>query len=105
MECVEIAIGPQIGVLHHVLGIGRVARQPAGKVECGIEMRQSEQLEASASIVLGQGLVPDCGLPCPNTRRADQLIPAIAGNNLPGDAGRASEPGRQADPGSAGVYQ
>jgi hypothetical protein len=65
LETVEIAIGPQIGVLHHVLGICRVARQPAGKVVRGIEMRQNEQLEASAAVVVGQGLCPDCRLQRP----------------------------------------
>jgi hypothetical protein len=54
LETVEIVIGPQIGVLHHVFGICRVARQPAGKVVCGIEMRQSEQLEAPSAVVVGQ---------------------------------------------------
>jgi hypothetical protein len=31
----------------------------------GIEMRQSELLEASSAVVVGQGICRDCGLPRP----------------------------------------
>jgi hypothetical protein len=54
-----------MGVLHHILSIRCVARQPAAKIMRRIEMRQSEHFEASAPVVVRQGFCPDCGLPRP----------------------------------------
>ena len=45
---VEIAERAQIGVLQHVLGVGRVARQPAREIVGRVEMRQRQQLEAAS---------------------------------------------------------
>jgi hypothetical protein len=57
LEGIKIAVGTEIGVLHHVLGIRRVAGQPAGQIVGCVEMRQGQQLEAAASVVLGQGVL------------------------------------------------
>ncbi len=44
---IEIAERAQIGVLQHVLGVGRVAREPAREIVGRVEMRQRQKLEAA----------------------------------------------------------
>jgi hypothetical protein len=40
----------QAGMLHHVLGVGVVARQPAGQVVSGVEMRHHHAPETRSVI-------------------------------------------------------
>ena len=84
LEGVEIAIRPQIGLLRHVLGIRRVAGQPACQVVRRVEMREGQALEAPPPVVtwLGQGRVLPAS--CRGyDRRMPQVIPHRAGFQMP----------------------
>ena len=48
MEASEEAIGAKHGFLGHVFRIAPTAQNPTREVECGIEMREHELLEALA---------------------------------------------------------
>ena len=91
LEGIEITVGTQIRLLHHILGVSRVAREPAREVERRVEMRERQQLETSLPVVFGQGPRPDCGCRVVY-RRGTQIIPGYSATATRGLAARSRCP-------------